>query len=208
MHIPSKFKQSDKKLLLEIVRQYPFATLITNTQSVIEATHLPVILANVNGKQVIQAHIAKANKLWESVENGAETLLTFNGPNCYVSPNYYPTKKETGKAVPTWNYVAVHVRGDISFIHDEKAIYNIVDGLTNEHEKVQETPWSISDAPQSYIKSMLSAIVGIQISINEIEGQWKLSQNQPEVNKCGVVKGLFEQGDEAVSNLVKSLIQS
>jgi transcriptional regulator len=172
----------------------------------VEATHLPVILTCIEGKDVIQAHIAKANKIWESVKDGSEILLIFNGPNCYISPNYYPTKKEAGKAVPTWNYVVVHVKGKISFIHDVKWVYNMINTLTSEHESNQEIPWSISDAPDTYIKKMLPAIVGIEIPIDSIKGQWKLSQNQPEVNKFGVVQGLFEQGgahELNVSGLVK-----
>lgn len=209
MHIPVKFQQNEDSQLKAIIREYPFATLITYSESGIEATHLPVVLVDVEGKTVIQAHIAKANKLWKSVKEGAEILLIFNGPNCYVSPNYYPTKKESGKAVPTWNYVVVHVKGVISFIHDEKWIYNMIDLLTKEHEAKQDVPWSITDAPETYINKMLPAIVGIEIAIDSIEGQWKLSQNQPDVNKFGVIEGLLETGqanDVKVSKLVKAQI--
>ena len=206
MHIPSKFEQQDATQLKRIIREYPFATLVTYSESGIEATHLPVLLVNKEGRDVIHTHIAKANKIWTSVEDGADVLLIFNGPNCYISPNYYPTKQETGKAVPTWNYVVVHVKGKITFIHNEEWVYNMINALTTEHESTQETPWSITDAPETYIKKMLPAIVGIEISMDTIEGQWKLSQNQPESNKLGVVKGLFEHGDNQkcdVSKLVR-----
>lgn len=209
MHIPIRFQQNEDSQLKAIIREYPFATLITYSESGIEATHLPVVLVDVEGKTVIQAHIAKANKLWQSIKEGAEILLIFNGPNCYVSPNYYPTKKETGKAVPTWNYVVVHVKGVIRFIHDEKWIYNMIDLLTKEHEAKQDVPWSITDAPDTYINKMLPAIVGIEIAIDSIEGQWKLSQNQPDVNKLGVIQGLLEKGQACelkVSKLVKEQI--
>ena len=201
MHVPSKFKQTDENQLKAIIEQYPFATLVVHSVSGIEATHFPVILTENNGKEVIQAHIAKANKIWQSVANGAEVLLIFNGPNCYISPNYYPTKKETGKAVPTWNYVAVHVKGKISFIHDEKWIYHMINSLTTKHESEQEIPWSISDAPESYINKMLPAIVGIEISIGTIQGQFKLSQNQPEINRNGVVNNLAEKGEGNTINM-------
>jgi transcriptional regulator len=203
MHIPSKFKQKDGRQLKDLIREYPFATLITQSEYGIEATHFPVILNCIEGKDIIQAHIAKANKIWEVVKEGSEILLIFNGPNCYISPNYYPTKKETGKAVPTWNYVVVHVKGRISFIHDEKWVYNMIDSLTSIHESNQDIPWSMADAPETFIKKMLPAIVGIEISIDSIEGQWKLSQNQPEANKLGVVKGL-ELHESDVSKLVKN----
>jgi len=209
MHIPNKFKQKDENQLKAIIREYPFGTLVMHSKSGMEATHLPVILANCEGKEVIHAHIAKANKIWQSVASDAEVLLIFNGPNCYISPNYYPTKKESGMAVPTWNYVVVHVKGRISFIHDEKWIYNMINSLTNEHESKQKIPWSMSDAPDTYIKKMLPAIVGIEVSIDSIEGQWKLSQNQPEVNKFGVVQGLLDKGEAhelEISKLTKEQI--
>lgn len=209
MHTPIKFQQNEDSQLKSIIREYPFATLITYSESGIEATHLPVTLIDMGEKSIIQAHIARANKLWKSVKEGSEILLIFNGPNCYVSPNYYPTKKESGKAVPTWNYVVVHVKGVISFIHDEKWIYNMIDSLTKEHEAKQDVPWSMSDAPDTYINKMLPAIVGIEIVIDSFEGQWKLSQNQPEVNQVGVIQGLLEKGqacDRKVSELVKAQI--
>jgi len=202
MHIPSKFKQNNNSQLMAIMREYPFATLITNSEVGVEATHLPVIVKESEGKCTILAHIARANKLWQSVKEGSEILLIFNGPNCYISPNYYPTKKESGKAVPTWNYVVVHVKGNISFIHDAQWVYNMIDLLTGEHESKQDVPWSISDAPATYINKMLPAIVGIEISVNSIEGQWKLSQNQPEINKLGVIQKLLEKNIK-VSRLVK-----
>jgi transcriptional regulator len=152
--------------------------------------------------------LAKANKLWQSVDQGADVLLIFNGPSCYVSPNYYPTKKENGKAVPTWNYVVVHVKGKISFIHEQQWIYNLIDSSTQEHETTQPSPWSINDAPVEYINKMLTAIVGLEIVIESIEGKWKLSQNQSETNKQGVIQGLIEQGQAQqieVSELIKGL---
>lgn len=207
MHIPSKFKQTEENQLKAVIEQYPFATLVVHSSSGVEATHFPVILADKNGEEVIQAHIAKANKIWQSVANGTEVLLIFNGPNCYISPNYYPTKKATGKAVPTWNYVAVHVKGKISFIHDNKWIYTMINSLTTKHESDQPIPWSMSDAPESYINKMLPAIVGIEISIDAIEGQFKLSQNQPEVNKNGVVNGLAATGDANASSVAMLVAQ-
>ncbi|MDU0112700.1 FMN-binding negative transcriptional regulator [Psychrosphaera aquimarina] len=208
MYAPNNFKQTDIRELIAIMREYPFATLITHSISGIEANHLPVTIVESDGGMAIHAHIAKANKLWQSVEQGADVLLIFNGPNCYVSPNYYPTKKENGRAVPTWNYVVVHVKGNISFIHDEQWVYRMLDTLTKEHEAEQISPWSITDAPVEYIDKMLSAIVGIEISIDEIEGKWKLSQNQPDVNKLGVMQRLIENGQAQqvkISELINDL---
>jgi len=142
---------------------------------------------------VLQGHIAKANPLWKSVNEQSEVLLVFHGPNCYISPNHYPTKKDNGRAVPTWNYVAVHVKGVLTFRFDDEFKLRMLDNLTKQHEAEQETPWSIHDTPEQYINSMLPAIVGLEIKITAITGQWKVSQNQPEVNKQGVIEGLNKQ---------------
>ena len=124
----------------------------------------------------------------------------------YISPNYYPTKKETGKVVPTWNYVTVHVKGVMSYIHDEKWKLNMLNNLTNQHEVGQPNPWSISDAPEEYIQKMIPAIVGLEIKALSITGQWKVSQNQPEQNKQGVAAGLSQESEsdsQKIAELVK-----
>ena len=141
-------------------------------------------------KLYLHTHIAKVNQVWQSVAESSEVLVIFNGPNCYISPNNYPTKQQTGKAVPTWNYVTVHVQGSIAFIHDSSWIYQALETLTTDQESKQSTPWAITDAPLSYINKMLPAIVGIEIAVTSIMGQWKLSQNQPQVNQLGVIEGL------------------
>lgn len=206
MHIAKKFQQHDNEKLESLMNEYPFATLMTHSAEGMEANHVPMLLTEVNGQKVLQAHIAKANPLWKIIEANASVLVVFNGPNCYISPNHYPTKKETGKAVPTWNYVVVHVKGDITFIHDECWLRTLIDNLTAKHEATQSTPWSTADAPTGYIDKMFTAIIGIEINITEITGQWKVSQNHPDVNRQGVVDGLLNdtQSDaQKISELVK-----
>jgi transcriptional regulator len=205
--IPKKFKQKNIEDLVELMRQYCFATLITQSEVGLEATHLPMIVVKKSDTFYLKAHIAKANPLWKSVANSADVLVTFNGPNCYISPHNYPTKKETGKAVPTWNYVVVHVMGTISFIHNSEWIYDAIETLTNIHESGQAEPWSISDVPDEYIRKMLPAIVGIEIEVTSITGQWKLSQNQPRVNQRGVAEALSERTDSSMTEIA-SLINA
>lgn len=195
MHIPKKFQQDDDDALLALMRSHPFATLITQGASGIEANHLPISLAWQEDVLYLHAHIAKANPLWQSVTELSDVLVVFHGPNTYISPNHYPTKQHTGKAVPTWNYIAVQVKGRISFIHDTQWIYQALETLTAEHESQYVQPWTMSDAPASYIDKMLPAIVGIQIKVTAITGQWKLSQNQPAVNQQGVMAGLSASND-------------
>lgn len=201
MFIPRMFKQDNIENLLQLMEQYPFATLISHSETGIDATHLPMFVVQKADKYYLKAHIAKANPLWKSVKNGSDVLITFHGPNCYISPNHYPTKKQTGKAVPTWNYVVVQVKGTMSFIHDSEWIFNAIETLTNIHESGQSQPWSISDAPDEYIQKMIPAIVGIEIEVTSIIGQWKLSQNQPQVNQDGVIEALSQSTDSNITKI-------
>lgn len=205
MYIPRKFRQENAEELVALIQQHPFATLIMNSEQGVEALHLPVLLEQMGERLVLKAHIAKANDVWKKVKNGAEALVIFNGPNCYVSPNHYPTKAEHGRAVPTWNYVVVHVKGAVSFTHDSDWIYGVIDELTSKHEAESPTPWTIADAPEEYIHKMLSAIVGVEIAVNSMIGKWKLSQNQPEINQQGVIQGLSSLND-AASQGVASMV--
>lgn len=207
MHIPSIFKQDNPEYLHDIIINYPFASLITYSESGLDANHIPFVLQQSKEKNTLQGHIAKANPVWKNLSNQSEVLVIFNGPNCYISPNHYPTKKENGKAVPTWNYIAVHIKGTLSLIHDPNWNRDMLDKLTSQHESKNENPWSIADAPDNYIQKMLPAIVGLEIEIKSINGQWKLSQNQPEINIQGVIEGLAMEGDNnstVISELVKN----
>jgi transcriptional regulator len=210
MYIPKKFQQSDITALKALVVEYPFATLISYSELGVEANHMPLMLKQVEGKDVLQGHIAKANPLWKNIAEKSEVLIIFNGPNCYISANYYPTKMVTGKAVPTWNYVAVHVKGLISFVHDDTWNLNLLDSLTEHHEVQQPLPWSIADAPKEYIDKMLPAIVGLEIDITSIVGKWKVSQNQSTINKQGVfhaLSGESESNAKKIAELVKSYME-
>lgn len=207
MYIPKKFKQSDTAALKTLMVEYPFATLIGSSELGLEVNHIPLMLKQVDGKDTLQGHIAKANPLWKNIADKAEVLVVFNGPNCYISPNFYPTKMATGKAVPTWNYVAVHVKGLISFVHDNTRNLDLLSCLTRQHEALQPKPWSIEDAPKQYIAKMLPAIVGIEIDISSIVGKWKVSQNQPTINKQGIFNALSGENEShalKIAELVKS----
>jgi transcriptional regulator len=143
----------------------------------------------------LQGHIARANPLWRQAAD-AEVLVIFHGPQAYVTPSWYPTKREHGKAVPTWNYAVVHARGRLRVIEDPVWLRQQLEALVTHHESSFAEPWQISDAPPDYINKMLGAIVGIEISITGLTGKWKISQNQPEANRTGVVKGLRQQGTD------------
>jgi len=139
---------------------------------------------------LLKGHIAKANPLWKSADHNTATLAVFQGENCYISPNLYPSKLDDGKVVPTWNYIAVHVKGHIRFIYENEWKLHFLKQLTGQHEKSQAKPWSVSDAPKDYTDKLLSGIVGFEIEIESLVGKWKVSQNQSDKNKQGIIEGL------------------
>ncbi len=139
--------------------------------------------------------------------DGAEVLVVFRGPDGYVSPNWYPSKHETGREVPTWNYAVVHVHGRLRVIDDASWLRRFLDALTDHHEATQPHPWQVGDAPADHIEKSLRAIVGIQIAIERIEGKFKLSQNHPEANRLGVIEGLRRRDADGDAELAELMLQ-
>ena len=206
MYIPKHFQQQSHEALCDLIRKYPLATLVTNTSSGLSANHIPLrLVCKSSSDVVLQGHIAKANPLWK--ENPEQTLAIFQGADAYISPNWYPTKQEHGKVVPTWNYVAVHASGKIQFINDRSWKLSFLHSLTTEHESNQEQPWAISDAPKDFIEKMLDAIVGFEIAVHELNGKWKISQNQVEKNQAGVIDGLSASSDTKAITLASVMAQ-
>ena len=151
MHIPSKFKETNLQKLHKFIQEFPLGTLITSIENSIDADHIPFYLNTQDNVPVtLQSHIARANPLWENCSEGQEVLLIFHGPNAYISPNFYPSKKETGKVVPTWNYSVVHVKGRVYFKHDSSWIMRLLNDISNLHELSQSIPWSVSDTPADF----------------------------------------------------------
>ena len=201
MYVQKHFQQTDTDTLFDVIRDYPLATLITVTDQGLEANHIPFCLNQTDGKNRLQGHLAKGNPLWKNLPGGSEVLVVFQGPHAYISPSHYPTKQETGMVVPTWNYIAVHVRGTLQYRHDPEWCQTLVENLTNQQEARQDSPWAVSDAPQTYIDKMLAAVVGIEIEITDITGKWKVSQNQPERNQLGVAEGLSRDTNTEVQKM-------
>jgi len=200
MYLPTHFEENRVEVLHALMREHPFATLLTQGAGGPEANHLPVHLAPESGPfGVLQGHVARANPVWRQAA-GSEVLVVFHGPQAYVTPSWYETKREHGKAVPTWNYVVVHGHGRLRTIDDPAWLLGNLENLVAHHEAGFAEPWQIGDAPPEYIDKMLAAIVGIEIEITELKGKWKISQNQPPANRAGVVAGLRELGtDEAAA---------
>lgn len=207
MYNPSPFKQQDDQHLKSFIAQYPLATLVSTSSTGMEANHIPLyFVKEEEDKPLLRGHISKANPLWKEVEDKSQVLIIFQGPQSYVSPNWYPSKKQHGKVVPTWNYAAVHLSGEISFIRDNAWKLDMLNMLTNKSERHQKSPWKVSDAPQGYIQRQLAGIVGIEISLSSMQGKWKMSQNKSEGDHQGVVEGLSdsnEDGTDETANFMK-----
>jgi transcriptional regulator len=203
MYCPPFFKEDRPEVYISLIRQYPLATIVRNTTDGLEADHIPLMHAAVPGSPgKLIGHVAKANPLWQSA--AAEKLLVvFQGPSAYISPNWYATKKEAGKVVPTWNYAVVHVHCTLTAIHDSEQVLGIVSTLTDRHESSQEHPWRVADAPADFTNQLAGNIVGIELAINRIQGKWKVSQNQPAANRASVVRGLLAEGGELAAQMAR-----
>ncbi|KZC16407.1 transcriptional regulator [Rhodanobacter sp. FW510-R12] len=195
MYTPKHFVETRVEALHGLIRAYPFATVVTRAADGLTANHLPFELVG----EVLHGHVARGNELAQL--DGAEVLLIFQGPDGYISPNWYPSKHETGREVPTWNYAVVHVHGRLRVIDDAIWLRRLLETLTDHHEAGQPQPWKITDAPDDHIEKSLRAIVGLEVAIGRIEGKFKLSQNHPARNRAGVVAGLRERDGDGDAEL-------
>ena len=202
MYLPTHFKQTDPDALHALVRERPLGTLITmDTQGDPVADELPFLLEpgfGAHGR--LLAHVARANPLWQVHPHDREVLVVFRGPQAYISPNWYPSKAEHGKAVPTWNYSVVQVRGWLRVMAPASTeLQALLRQLTATHEASQAQPWQMDDAPPDYLSAMMQAVVGLEISISAWAGKFKLSQNQSAANREGVRAGL---ADHAMARVI------
>ncbi|MGN6482422.1 FMN-binding negative transcriptional regulator [Luteibacter sp.] len=200
MYVPALFAETDAATLFALLREHPLGALVTYTAGGLDANHLPFLVDEGRGaKGTLVAHVARANPLWQDVAAGDEVLVVFRGANGYVSPNWYPSKHETHRHVPTWNYEAVHVHGRIRIIDDETYVRGVVARLTREHESRLPEPWRMGDAPADYLAEELAHIVGIEVEITRLEGKRKLSQNRTPADFEGAVQGVDGSGNAALA---------
>ncbi len=191
MYNPVPFAENRPEELRAFMQQHPLAALVTSGAEELEATHVPMILADDGSPQgVLRCHLARANPQWRTLVDSGPALVIFQGPEHYITPNWYPSKKEHGKVVPTWNYAAVHVRGRAGLFEEPAEMRQHLKELTEQNESLFPAPWSVEDAPAEFIQALSRAIVGVEISIERIEGKWKMSQNRPDADRQGVLEGL------------------
>ena len=196
MYVPSHFEETRTDVLHQLVRDHPLAVLVTHTPDGLDANHLPLELDPAPAPfGTLRGHVARANPLWRTASATVEALAIFRGPDHYISPGWYPTKRETGKVVPTWNYAVVHAHGPLRVIDDPAWLHALVERLTARHEAGLPEPWRVSDAPPDYIAARVRGIVGIELPITRLVGKWKASQNKPEADRAGVADGLRALGD-------------
>lgn len=166
-----------------------------------DATFLPVLW---RGDRLV-GHLARANPHWRAIGDGSPGLVVVQGPDAYVSPSFYASKREHGRVVPTWNYSAVHLRGPVRVVDDTAWLRELVGQLTDHHETGREEPWAVEDAPESYVAKQLKAIVGVEMVVESVEAKEKLSQNRSDEDRAGVVAGLTGTPGEAVADAMRRL---
>ena len=200
MYIPAAFAETRTDELHRLLRAHPLGMLCTQGPQGLDANHLPFWLdASAGGQGRLIGHVARANPLWQQVGASQPVLVVFRGAEGYVSPNGYPSKHETHRAVPTWNYEVVHVHGTLVVHDDEKFVRTAVARLTQVHEAGEPTPWKMGDAPADYLAQMLHAIVGIEVQITRLEGKRKLSQNRSAADQAGAAPAGQARGNEALA---------
>lgn len=205
MYLPPAFREDDLAALHAMIRSVRLANLVTATAEGMAATPLPLFLVADEGPHgTLYGHVARANPHWQLRSTG-DALALFQGPDAYVTPSWYASKREHGKVVPTWNYLAVHAYGPAEFFDDADRLLAVVTRLTELHEGGRDEPWSVADAPESFIRTQLRAIVGLRLPIARLEGKRKMSQNRSPADRAGVAAGLAASdlaSDRAVAALI------
>ena len=204
MYVPPLFKQDDIDVLHQAIRHSGLATLVTLTPDGLIASHVPLLLdAEPAPNGTLLGHLARPNPQARGATPGTQALAIFHGPDAYITPSWYETKRATGKVVPTWNYVAIHAYGPIEFFDDTERLRAIVTRLTDRQEKPRAEPWAVTDAPADFTDAMLKGIVGFSLPIARLEGKWKMSQNRPAEDRTGVIDGLRAEGRPDVAELIR-----
>jgi transcriptional regulator len=197
MYLPAHFREDDVAALHALIRDHSLATLVTLGPEGLVANHIPMeIDPDPLPWGTLRGHVARANPVWHSAAADVPALAIFVGPQGYITPSWYATKRDTGKVVPTWNYVAVHAYGPLRAVDDPAWLRDFVGRLTARHEAGRAPAWRITDAPDDYIDRQLKGIVGIEIPVTRFEGKWKVSQNRERADRTGVVAGLRAEGGE------------
>lgn len=203
MYMPTHFEETRVSTLHELIHAHPLGALVGLTPAGLDANHIPFEVDPEPAPfGTLRGHVARANPVWRESRD-AQVLVIFQGPSTYISPAWYPTKQESGKVVPTWNYAVVHAHGVLRVIDDRVWLRAFVQTLTNRHEADRTSPWQVTDAPADYIEHMLGGIVGLEVAVSRLVGKWKVSQNRPAQDRAGVVEGLTREGGEEAAAMAE-----
>lgn len=204
MYLPPHFAVTQPEVLHRILREHPLGALVTHGEQGLDAEHLPFEYDPTIGPHgTLTAHVARANPVWQRCPTGTPVLVIFRGAEAYVSPSWYPSKHETHRLVPTWNYEVVHAHGTLTVRDDERFVRGVLARLTRRHEAGEERPWKMSDAPREFVDGLLQQIVGIEIAVERLVGKCKLSQNREARDRLGAAEVLAERGHAALARRMR-----
>ena len=209
MYLPPQFAEPHVEEVHRIIHEHPLGMLVRNTGAGLEADHLPFLLDTDQGADgqdsqgMLIAHVARANAMWQEIKNGEDVIVVFRGADGYISPNWYPSKQETHRRVPTWNYEVVHAHGKIHVRDDEKFVRGAVARLTRRHEADQPKPWKMGDAPADYLAEQLRNIVGIEVRLDRLDCKRKLNQHHDARDREGAIQGLESRGNHGLAQAMR-----
>ncbi|PRD41020.1 transcriptional regulator [Phyllobacterium phragmitis] len=206
MYAPRQFREERRDVLIGAIRDVQLAAVVTPGDDGLCATHAPVVVREDGDHLILETHVARPNPHWKLA--GARSLMIFQGPQAYIHPGWYESKAEHGKVVPTWAYVAVHAHGPLTAFDAEDELLVHLAQLTSQNEAAREQPWDVSDAPQEFIKKLTRAIVGLRMTVERLEGSWKLNQHKPDGDRQGVTAGLSSEENsdsKSISALMREL---
>ena len=196
LYQPPAFREDDPAILRGLIRDARLALLASNgPDGLPDITHLPLTLVEEGPQGTLHGHFARANPHWKRLAEAGRAVAVFRGAEAYVSPSFYPSKAETHRVVPTWNYEAVHAEGTVEIVEDPAALHALVSGLTAKHEAGRAEPWAVTDAPADFVAGQLRGIVGLVLRIERLIGKRKLSQNRAAADRDGAIAGLVASAD-------------
>lgn len=195
-------RETRPEVLKKAIRDIHFATLVTTFEGEIFCSHLPLLMVEEDdGSLRLEGHLARPNPHWRALGEARVSLAIFQGPQAYVSPSWYALKKETGKVVPTWTYVAVHAHGQLRLMESPEKLLAHLARLTFRNEAGRADPWQLGDAPDGFIEAMSRGIVGVELAVERLEGVWKLNQHRSEADRAGMIAGLRQEGLAAATQI-------
>jgi transcriptional regulator len=209
MYEPLPHRQEDLAAQHALIVRHPLGLLISHGAQGLEANAIPFLIdAGASRLGTLRAHMARANGQWRALQQADEALVVFQGADHYITPSWYETKRETGRVVPTWNYVMVQVHGRPRVIEDAGWLRSQIEALTAKQERPRAAPWAVGDAPPAFVDAQIRAIVGFEMEITHIAGKWKASQNRPAADRAGVIAGLEAMGDQASAQMAAIVRES